>query len=72
MTQAIQFAFIVLLPLVVVGGVLAALFAIGAAFDAIENPDGLRSRVEGAFRPVTRPARTIGADHYYRPHWLGR
>jgi hypothetical protein len=72
MTQAIQFAFIVLLPLIVVGGVLAGLFAVGAAFDAIEDPGGLRSRIEGAFRPSTRPARMIGADHYYRPHWLGR
>jgi hypothetical protein len=72
MTQAIQFAFIVLLPLIVVGGVIAGLFAVGAAFDAIENPEGLRSRVEGAFRPSTRPARMIGPDHYYRPYWLGR
>jgi hypothetical protein len=71
MTQAIQFAFIVLLPLVVVGAVLAGLFAVGALFDAIEDPAGLRARVEGAFRPNAKPARMTGPGHYYRPHWLG-
>ncbi len=71
MTQAIQFAFIVLLPLIVVGGGLASLFLVGALFDALEDPEGLRSRVEGAFRPSPKPARMIGPDHYYRPHWLG-
>jgi hypothetical protein len=70
MTQAIQFAFIVLLPLIVVGGVLLGLFAVGALFDALEDPEGLRARVEGAFRPSTRPARMTGPGHYYRPHWL--
>ena len=71
MTQAMQFAFIVMLPLIVVGGGLATLFAVGAIFDALEDPEALRSRVEGAFRASTRPARTIGPNHYYRPHWLG-
>lgn len=71
MTQAIQFAFIVLLPLILVGGGLASLFAVGALFDALEDPEGLRSRVEGAFRASTGPARLTGPDHYYRPHWLG-
>jgi hypothetical protein len=72
MTQAIQFAFIVVLPLIVVGGAILSLFAVGAAFDAIEDPGALRSRVEGAFKPSTKPARLTTADHYYRPHWLGR
>jgi hypothetical protein len=71
MTQLIQFAFIVLLPLIVVGGGLATLFAVGALFEALEDPQALRARIEGAFRPSTRPARTPGPGHYYRPHWLG-
>jgi hypothetical protein len=69
--EFIQFAFIVVLPLVVVGGALASLFAIGALFDALENPQAMRARIEGAFRPSTRAARTPGPRHYYRPHWLG-
>ena len=71
MTQAIQFGFIVLLPLIVVAGGLASLFAVGALFDALEDPQALRSRVEGAFRPAQAPARLTGPGHYYRPHWLG-
>jgi hypothetical protein len=71
MRDLIQFAFIVVLPLVLVGGGLATLFAVGALFDALEDPQALRTRIEGAFKPSTRPARTPGADHYYRPHWLG-
>ena len=71
MSDLLQFAFIVLLPVILVVGGLASLFAVGAFFDALENPQALRTRVESAFRPPARAARTVGADHYYRPHWLG-
>jgi hypothetical protein len=71
MTPAIQFAFIVLLPLVLVAGGLASLFAVGALFDAMEDPQGLRSRIDGVFRPSAAPARLTGPGHYYRPYWLG-
>jgi hypothetical protein len=71
MKEAAAFAFIVVLPLILVGGGLLTLFAVGALFDALENPQALRSRIEGAFRPAARAARTPGPDHYYRPHWLG-
>ena len=70
MTDLLQFAFIVVLPLIVVGGALVSLFAVGALFDALEDPQALRSRVEGAFRPSTKPARIAGADHYYQRYWL--
>ena len=70
MTSFLQFAFIVVLPLVVVAGGLLTLFAVGALFDGLENPQALRTRVEGAFRPSPKPARMIGPGHYYRPHWL--
>ena len=69
MAAAIQFLFIVLVPLVVVAGGLASLFAIGALFDALENPGDLRQRVEGMFRRPVRPAQPLGADHYYQPYW---
>jgi hypothetical protein len=68
-TTAIQFAFIVIVPLVVVGGAIVSLFAVGALFDALENPGELQSRVEGLFRRPPRPPRTPGPDHYYAPHW---
>ena len=71
MTELIQFAFIVLLPLIVVAGGLASLFAVGALFDAMEDPQALRARIEGAFRPKAAAARVPGPGHYYRPHWLG-
>ena len=64
----IQFFFIVALPLVIVAGGLVTLFAVGALFDALENPGDLLSRVEGAFTraPQTRP---LPADHYYQAPW---
>ena len=71
MTDLLQFAFIVALPLVIVAGGLASLFAVGAIFDALENPQDLRTRIEGAFRSATPVARNAGPGHYYRPHWLG-
>jgi hypothetical protein len=66
---AIQFAFIVLVPLVVVGGALVSLFAVGALFDALEHPGELQARVEALFRRPPRPPRTPGPDHYYQAHW---
>lgn len=72
MTDLLQFAFIVVLPLIVVAGALVSLFAVGALFDALEDPQALRARIEGAFRPsTTAAARIPGADHYYQRHWLG-
>jgi len=66
---AVQFLFIVLVPLVVVAGGLASLFAVGALFDALEHPADLQARVEGMFRRPLRPPKTPGPDHYYRPYW---
>ncbi len=71
MTDLFQFAFIVALPLIIVAGGLVSLFAVGALFDALENPQDLRARIEGAFRPAAPAARPAGPRHYYRPHWLG-
>jgi hypothetical protein len=68
-SAAIQFGFIVLVPLVVVGGGLATLFAVGALFDALEHPRELQTRIDGVFRRPPRPPRTPGPEHYYQPHW---
>jgi hypothetical protein len=72
MASLIEFLFIVALPLAVVAGALVSLFAVGALFDALENPGELRGRIEGAFRRPPKPPTTPGADHYYRPYWLSR
>lgn len=66
---AIQFVFIVLVPLAVVAGGLATLFAVGALFDALENPKEMQGRIEGLFRRPPRPPKTPGPDHYYQPYW---
>jgi len=66
----LQFAFILAVPFVVVAGAVFTLFAAGALFDALEHPDELRKRIEGAFRRPPKPGRTAGRDHYYRPYWI--
>src|SRR5687767_13013324 len=68
--RIVQFLFIMALPLVVVAGALASLFALGALFDALDDPRGLRTRVETAFRAAPVLARKVKPSHYYQPHWL--
>ena len=65
----VEFAFILLIPLVLVGGGLVTLFAVGAIFEALENPGELRSRVENAFRRPPKEPKAPGPDHYYKPYW---
>jgi hypothetical protein len=67
--KLIQFLFIVVLPLVVVAGGLVSLFALGAVFEALDNPKAVRSRVEGLFRARPVTGRETGKDHYYQPYW---
>jgi len=69
MAAAVQFLFIVLVPLVVVGGGLISLFAVGALFDALEHPGDVRQRVEGLFRRPVPPPKPLGPDRYYQPYW---
>jgi hypothetical protein len=66
------FLVVLLLPLVIVAGALVSLFAVGALFDALDNPQDLRGRIEAAFRRPPRAPRATRADHYYRPFWAGR
>ena len=65
----VQFAFILLVPLVVVAGALVGLFALGALFDTLEHPEAMRARIDGAFRRPPKAPRETAPDHYYRPHW---
>ncbi len=69
---AIQFLFIMVVPVVLVAGGLVSLFAVGALFDALEHPDELKQRVEGAFRSAPVVAQPAGKDHYYQPFWSSR
>jgi len=66
---AAQFLFIVLVPLLIVGGTVAGLFALGALFDLLEHPEATRARVEGLFRRPPAPARAPGKGHFYQAHW---
>jgi hypothetical protein len=65
----LQFLFILLIPLVLVGGGIVTLFAIGALFDALENPGELKGRIDGAFRRPPKEPKATGPGHYYQPHW---
>jgi hypothetical protein len=65
----VQFLFIILVPLALVGGGLVGLFALGALFDALDHPDELGKRIEAAFRRPPKPPRPTDKDHYYQPYW---
>jgi hypothetical protein len=70
MTESVlQFLFIVAVPIVLVGGGLVTLFAVGALFYFLDNPGELTKRVEAAFRRPPKPGREPGRKHYYRPYW---
>ena len=64
-----QFAFILVLPLVLVAGGLVTLFLVGAVLEALEHPDQLSARIESAFRRPPRPPKAPPAEHYYKPYW---
>ena len=68
----LQFLFILAVPLVLVGGTVVTLFAVGALFDALEHPDALRGRIEGVFRRPLEAPKLAGKDHYYQPFWASR
>jgi hypothetical protein len=66
------FSLILFLPLVIIGGALVTLFAVGALFDALDHPGEVRGRIEAAFRRPPKPPRMAGPGHYYQPYWSGR
>jgi hypothetical protein len=72
MSQILQFAFIVLVPLALVAGGLVSLLAIGALFDASEHPGELKGRIDGLFRQPARPPKPTDKKHYYKPYWETR
>jgi hypothetical protein len=65
----LEFVFILILPLVVVAGGLVTLFAVGALFDALDNPQEWGQRIEGLFRGRSKPSKMAGPEHYYKPYW---
>ncbi len=68
----IQFAFIVVLPIVLVAGGLVTLFAAGALLYALEQPAEVKDLISAPFRrPVAAPKPT-GPEHYYKPYWAAR
>ncbi len=71
LTTAVEFIFIIAVPLVLLAGGLVTLFAVGAFFYAAEHPDELKTRIEGLFRRPPKPPRVPGRDSYYKPYWLG-
>ena len=70
--KALGFGLILLLPLVVIGGGLVTLFAVGALFDALDHPSEVRTRIDALFRRPLAAARMTKPDHYYQPYWSGR
>jgi hypothetical protein len=69
MPQLVQILFILVVPVIVVAGAVVTLFAVGALFNALDNPDALSERIEGAFRRPPKVPKPAGEDHYYRPYW---
>jgi hypothetical protein len=69
MSAVMAFLFIVAVPIVVVAGALVTLFAVGALFDALENPAEISGRIEAAFRIRLLPSKPAPADHYYQAYW---
>lgn len=67
--KLVQFLFIVAVPLVAVVGGLVSFFAVGAFFEALEDPAVLGKRIEGAFRKPVAAPKPVAPDHYYQPHW---
>jgi hypothetical protein len=68
--QLVHFLFIVVLPLVVVGGGLVTLFAVGALFDFLDNQEAVAKRIEALFRRPPKTPKLAGPDHYYKAYWV--
>lgn len=71
MADAVQFAFVLVLPIVVVAGAVVTLFAVGALFDALDHPAEIGERIGAAFRAAPVKGRETGPRHYYQPYWKG-
>jgi hypothetical protein len=68
----IEFLFIVAVPLVLVAGAVVTLFAIGALFDALDNPLALLPRIQAIFRRPLAPPKTPGRESYYKAYWQAK
>ena len=70
--RALEFLFILAVPIIAVAGGVVSLFAVGALFYGLEHPEALRQQIEGAFRRPPSAPRGTGDDHYYKPFWASR
>jgi hypothetical protein len=69
MTAIVEFLFILIVPLVIVGGALVTLFAVGALFEVLENPAGLSGQIEALFRRPPKEPKALDPGHYYQRYW---
>jgi hypothetical protein len=69
MTAVVEFLFILIVPLVIVGGALVTLFAVGALFEILENPAGLSGQIEALFRRPPKEPKATDPGHYYQRFW---
>ena len=70
--RAVEFAFILIVPIAVVAGTLVGLFALGALFYFLDHPDEFQRQVEAGFRRPPAAPRGTADDHYYKPFWASR
>jgi hypothetical protein len=69
MTAVVEFLFILIVPLVIVGGALVTLFAVGALFEILENPAGLSGQIDALFRRPPKEPKPLDPGHYYQRYW---
>lgn len=69
MERIVQFLFVVAVPILAVAGAVIALFAAGALFWALDNPQQASRSVEALFRRPPKPPKPAGESHYYRRYW---
>lgn len=67
--DVIRFAFIFVVPLVMVAGGALTLFGLGAVIYVFEQPKEVADRINGLFRQPEKPPKKLSSTHYYQPYW---
>ena len=62
--------FVVAVPLVLTALAVAGFFAVGALFDALDDQEALKQRIDAFFRRPPREPAMADRRHYYRPFWV--
>ena len=65
----VQFAFIIIVPVLAVAGGVVTLLALGALFDVLDHPDQTAARVQALFRQPLAAPKTPGRESYYKAYW---